>query len=64
MDNNEKIMTLEEVAEYLRVKPQTIYTWAQENKIPAAKIGREWRFRKTVIDKWFNDQMNEKFRNY
>lgn len=64
MDNNDKIMTLEEVAEYLRVKPQTIYTWAQENKIPAAKIGREWRFRKTVIDKWFNDQMNEKFRNY
>jgi excisionase family DNA binding protein len=64
MDNNDKIMTLEEVAEYLRVKPQTIYTWAQENKIPAAKIGREWRFRKTVIDKWFNDQMDEKFRNY
>jgi len=57
-------MTLEEVAEYLRVKPQTIYTWAQENKIPAAKIGREWRFRKTMIDKWFNDQMNEKFKNY
>jgi excisionase family DNA binding protein len=64
MDNSDRIMTLEEVAEYLRVKPQTIYTWAQENKIPAAKIGREWRFRKTVIDKWFNDQMNEKFRNY
>jgi excisionase family DNA binding protein len=64
MDKNDKIMTLEEVAEYLRVKPQTIYTWAQENKIPAAKIGREWRFRKTVIDKWFDDQMNEKFRNY
>jgi excisionase family DNA binding protein len=64
MDNNDKIMTLEEVADYLRVKPQTIYTWAQENKIPAAKIGREWRFRKAVIDKWFNDQMNEKFRNY
>jgi len=64
MDNKDQIMTLEEVAEYLRVKPQTIYTWAQENKIPAAKIGREWRFRKTMIDKWFNDQMNEKFKNY
>jgi excisionase family DNA binding protein len=64
MDNNDKIMTLEEVADYLRVKPQTIYTWAQENKIPAAKIGREWRFRKTAIDKWFDEQMNEKFRNY
>ena len=32
-----EIMTLEEVAAYLRLKPQTIYTWAQEKKIPAAK---------------------------
>jgi excisionase family DNA binding protein len=40
MLNDDKIMTLEEVAEYLRVKPQTIYTWAQEKKIPAAKLGK------------------------
>ena len=32
------IMTLEEVAAYLRLKPQTIYTWAQEKRIPAAKL--------------------------
>jgi excisionase family DNA binding protein len=64
MDNNEKIMTLEEVAEYLRVKPQTIYTWAQEKKIPAAKLGKEWRFRKSVVDKWFNEQMDNKFRDF
>ena len=43
-------MTLEEVAAYLKLKPQTIYTWAQEKKIPAAKIGKEWRFRKSIID--------------
>lgn len=64
MESNDKIMTLEEVAEYLRVKPQTIYTWAQEKKIPAAKLGREWRFRKSMIDKWFNESMDDKFRNY
>lgn len=64
MDNNEIIMTLEEVAEYLRVKPQTIYTWAQEKKIPAAKLGKEWRFKKSMVDKWFNEQMDEKFRDY
>ncbi len=64
MDSNDKIMTLEEVAEYLRVKPQTIYTWAQEKKIPAAKLGKEWRFKKSIIDKWFNEQMDEKFRDY
>lgn len=57
------IMTLEEVAEYLRLKPQTIYTWAQEKKIPAAKIGKEWRFRRSVIDKWFDRHMDDKFKD-
>jgi excisionase family DNA binding protein len=62
MEDNDKIMTLEEVAQYLRLKPQTIYTWAQEKKIPAAKIGREWRFKKSIIDKWFIDKMDDKFK--
>jgi len=57
-------MTLEEVAKYLKVKPQTIYTWAQNDKIPAAKLGKEWRFKRSVIDKWFNDHFNEKFSDY
>ncbi len=56
-----EIMTLEEVAEYLRVKPQTIYTWAQEKKIPAAKPGKEWRFKKSIIDEWFLQHFDEKF---
>ena len=64
MTNPIDIMTLEEVAEYLRLKPQTIYTWAQEKKIPAAKIGKEWRFRRSVIDKWFNRHMDEKFNEF
>jgi excisionase family DNA binding protein len=62
MEDNDKIMTLEEVADYLRLKPQTIYTWAQEKKIPAAKIGREWRFKKSIIDKWFIDRMDDRFK--
>jgi nitrogen PTS system EIIA component len=55
------IMTLEEVAEYLRLKPQTIYTWAQEKKIPGAKLGKEWRFKKSIIDEWFIQHIDEKF---
>lgn len=58
---NTDIMTLEEVAAYLKVKPQTIYTWAQEKKIPAAKIGKEWRFKKSILDEWFNQHIDEKF---
>jgi len=57
-------MTLEEVAKYLKLKPQTIYTWAQNGKIPAAKLGKEWRFRKSVIDKWFNQHIDERFAEY
>jgi excisionase family DNA binding protein len=55
------IMTLEEVATYLKLKPQTIYTWAQEKRIPAAKLGKEWRFRKSIIDEWFIQHIDEKF---
>jgi excisionase family DNA binding protein len=52
-----EIMTIEEVAAYLRLKPQTIYKWAQEKRIPAAKLGKEWRFRRSVIDLWLDEQI-------
>ena len=55
------IMTIEEVAKYLKMKPQTIYTWAQKGKIPAAKIGKEWRFKKDIVDAWFNQHIDVKF---
>lgn len=55
------IMTLEEVAAYLKVTPQTIYTWAQEKRIPAAKLGKEWRFKKSVIDRWFDGHFDARF---
>jgi excisionase family DNA binding protein len=58
------IMTLEEVAEYLKLKPQTIYTWAQEKKIPAAKLGKEWRFKKSIIDEWYLQHIDEKFNDF
>jgi len=54
MKNNDEIMTVEEVARYLKLKPQTIYKWAQEGRIPAAKLGREWRFRKSTLDRWID----------
>ncbi|HEU5260654.1 MAG TPA: helix-turn-helix domain-containing protein [Gemmatimonadales bacterium] len=51
------ILTLEEVAAYLRLTPQTIYKWAQEKRIPAVKLGKEWRFRKSILDRWLDDQL-------
>ena len=52
-----EILTIEDLAAYLRLKPQTIYKWAQGNRIPAAKLGKEWRFRRSIIDRWLDEQM-------
>lgn len=51
------ILTIEEVAAYLRLKPQTIYKWAQEKRLPAVKLGKEWRFRRSIIDRWLDEQL-------
>ena len=56
-DVENEIMTVEEVAAYLRLQPQTIYKWAQEKRIPAAKLGKEWRFRKSILDRWLDQQI-------
>jgi excisionase family DNA binding protein len=60
----DEIMTIEEVAKYLKLKPQTIYSWAQNGKIPAAKLGKEWRFKRSVVDKWFNQHIDQRFSEY
>jgi len=52
-----EILTIEEVAAYLRLTPQTIYRWAQEKRIPAVKLGKEWRFRRSIIDQWLDAQI-------
>lgn len=61
MNPSKEIMTVEDVAKYLKMKPQTIYGWAQKGKIPAAKIGKEWRFRRDLIDAWFLQHIDEQF---
>jgi len=55
-ENNkpDEIMTIEEVAKYLKLKPQTVYKWAQEGQIPGAKFGKEWRFRRGTLDEWID----------
>ena len=46
------LMTLEELAEYLRVKKRTVYDWVKKGKIPAIKTVGQWRFKKATIDAW------------
>ncbi|MDR2476683.1 MAG: PTS sugar transporter subunit IIA [Treponema sp.] len=51
------ILTIEEVAKYLRVSERTVYDWAQKSEIPSGKIGTVWRFKKSEIEKWVNDRL-------
>jgi excisionase family DNA binding protein len=46
------VLTLNEVAEYLRIPRSTAYKLAQEGKIPGQKVGRHWRFHRTVVENW------------
>lgn len=52
------ILTIEEVAKYLRVSERTVYDWAQKGEIPAGKIGTVWRFKKNEIEKWVDDRLS------
>ncbi|MCR4733465.1 MAG: PTS sugar transporter subunit IIA [Treponema sp.] len=52
------ILTIEEVAKYLRVSDRTVYDWAQKGEIPAGKIGTVWRFKKSEIEHWVNDRLS------
>lgn len=49
-------MTVEEVAEYLRLPLSTTYKFAQDHLLPGIKIGKHWRFRREAILKWLLEQ--------
>lgn len=51
-----EIMTVKEVAVYLKMKPVTIYKLAKEGRIPAFRVASFWRFKKELIDKWLGDE--------
>ena len=51
-------LTTKEVAEYLRVNPYTVYRLVAQRKLPAYKVGSQWRFKRTVLDLWLKKQMN------
>jgi excisionase family DNA binding protein len=55
------VMTVEELADYLKMKVVTIYKHAQEGKIPGFKVGSKWRFKKETIDEWIKEQENKKY---
>jgi len=59
----DQILTIVEVADYLKVTERTIYRLAGAQKIPSFKVGGSWRFSKSEIDEWIRQQSHPAQRN-
>ena len=51
-----EILTIDEVADYLKLKLKTAYALVARGAIPGFKVGGQWRFRKSEIDRWIKEQ--------
>ncbi len=56
----DEIMTVDEVAGYLKMNRQTITRMAARGELPAMKVGREWRFRKNYLDAMLDEELKRK----
>ncbi len=52
---NPAIMTVKEVAAYLRMSEAKVYRLVKDGALPVARIGKTWRFRKDLLDRWLED---------
>ena len=60
IDQIDQVMTLEELAIYLKLPKSTLYKLVQDGRIPGQKLGKQWRFGKQAIDQWLNNEQNSK----
>ena len=54
-----EILTLDEVAAYLKAGKRTVYRLAAEGKLPAFKLGGTWRFRRSDLDEWIESKLSK-----
>lgn len=50
------VLTIAELAAYVKVSKSTLYKLVREGKVPCQKVGRHWRFRKEAIDRWLEQK--------
>jgi excisionase family DNA binding protein len=68
-ENNQKtkkeftILTVHEVAEYLRMSEAKVYRLAKEHRLPVVRIGKAWRFRKDLLDEWLSQHTELEMKN-
>lgn len=56
IDTQDAVMTIDEVADYLKLPKSTVYKLAQKGELPGRKIGRRWRFSRAQLEQWLREQ--------
>lgn len=56
----DKWLTIDQIADYLQVSKEKIYKLCQRGKMPAAKFGGQWRFKRQVVDRWMLNEQKVK----
>jgi excisionase family DNA binding protein len=52
MTDQDQVLTIDELAAYLKISKSTLYKLAQNSEVPGQKVGKHWRFRRDIIDQW------------
>ena len=56
MADAREVMNIRQASQYLGVSPDTLYKYVSEERIPAFKLGNRWKFKKSILDTWMEDQ--------
>jgi excisionase family DNA binding protein len=59
MADSREVMNIRQASQYLGVSPDTLYKYVNEQRIPAFKLGNRWRFKKSRLDQWMEEQSSE-----
>jgi len=58
-----KWLTIDQIADYLQVSKEKIYKLCQRGRMPASKVGGQWRFKLKTVDQWAEGLSNQKIKN-
>jgi len=59
MSDSREVMNIRQASQYLGVSPDTLYKYVNEQSIPAFKLGNRWRFKKSKLDQWMEEQSTD-----
>lgn len=54
-----EVMTIEDAARYLQISKDSLYGYAAEGKVPAFKLGKRWRFSRSLLDAWMEAESHK-----